>query len=407
MATAYAECKCATCGAEFTKIMYGTNRRDADSKAEWAAGYFDECDDCYKARKLREREAANTVAAQEAEAAGLPELVGSEKQVAWANTLRKKALDKARDEFTEILDAAREEDNPPESIAAAERTFERFIRLVCDAAPQASWWIDNRYSLDGLNELTEKFPSEWKAAENEDAAPTKADTESPEETALRKAAEEEMIAAPQDQTHGGVVEITVTDTAVTARYPKDDDFRDVVKRLGYAWDADRRIWCKSIGVTTGAAQERAAELGSNLLNAGFAVQIADQDTRTAAIDGRYQPEHRRWIMAYTGGDYKGWFCIHLPERGDGMYEKARAIKGSRYCKPNVAVPAKQWREALDFAELNDYRISPGAQKIIDAQQAAVITVTPAPVKAVVYRETNPADVLNSGAAAVLDDLLDE
>lgn len=403
-------CHCRTCGKDFDKILWTSGKGASQAlkeEIEWAEnGGIDECDDCREARIAREREAANTVAAQEAEEAGLPGLIGSEKQVAWANTLRKKALDKARAEFTEILGAAREEDNPPENIAAAERMFERFIRLVCAAAPKASWWIDNHYSLDGLNVFVEKFPAEWKAAESEGAAPVEADTETPEEAELRKAAEEEMITVPQDQTHGGVVEITVTDTEVSARYDKDDDFRAVVKRLGYRWDADRRIWCKSIGITTGAAQERAAELGSNLLNAGFAVQIADPETRAAAVNGDYQPEHRRWITAYFKGDYKGRLCIRLPERGDGMYEKARAIKGSRYCRPNVAVPAKRWREVLDFAELNDYRISPGAQKIIAAQKAAIITVTPAPARAAEYHEIDPAGIMDSGAD-VLADLIDD
>lgn len=37
MAKAYANCTCATCGESFERIMYGSNRRDADSKAAWAA----------------------------------------------------------------------------------------------------------------------------------------------------------------------------------------------------------------------------------------------------------------------------------------------------------------------------------------------------------------------------------
>lgn len=405
MATAYAECKCATCGAEFTKIMYGTNRRDADSKAEWAAGYFDECDDCSKARKLREMEAAT----QEAEAAGLPKLNGSEKQAAWAVTIRQKIYEKLEEEIRVKSGKIAKSEAAGKKVIRAKRTLENLSNLLAFLTDHtaAHWWIDNRDHLSPLlssGEIADRFRDDmdaWIAQSN--AAPM----ETEEEAEIRKAAEEEMVAAPQGQTHSGVVEITVTDKDVTAQYPKDEDFRAIVKRLGYAWDADRRVWNHEISVITGAAQERAAELGNNLLNAGFAIQIADPDTRQKAIEGDYQPEHRRWILIYTSGDVRNWFCVLLPERGDGMYEKAKAIKGSRYCKPDVAIPAKQWREVLDFAEMNDYRISPAAQELIDAQKAAIITVTPAPARAAKYHEIDPGDIMNNCVAEIPADLLDD
>lgn len=384
MAKATAVCTCATCGETWTVTTIRANRRDAESWEEWMAENADECPNCREARIQRERDEANAKAAASAKEAGLPELTGTEKQVAWATTLREKALVELRKLWVP--------DETPEN----KTKYEAFLAWVASAHTKASWWIDHKYmDTATINSLVKT----WMESE-----PTA--TEMPEETALREAAEAEMTVAPRERTHGGAVEITVTEAAVSAGYERDDDFRALVKGLGYQWDTDRRVWSKEISFMTGPAPERAAELGNHLLNAGFAVQIADPDTRTAAIEGRYHPEHRRWITSYTGdGPRKGWFCIRLV-CGEDMYDKVRAIRGSQYVKPNVAVPAKRWRELLDFAELYDYRLSPGTKKIIAEQEAAIITADPAGVKTAVYREHAPEDTLASGAG-VLEDLLDD
>lgn len=54
MAKAKAKCTCKTCGATFTMTKTCFNRSEADSWEEWAVGYYDECTDCWKARKSKE-----------------------------------------------------------------------------------------------------------------------------------------------------------------------------------------------------------------------------------------------------------------------------------------------------------------------------------------------------------------
>lgn len=387
MARAMANCACATCGKTFERVMYGNNRRDADGKAAWASEHFTECPDCAEKRVRAEREAENAATAKNASEAGLPQLSGSEKQIAWANTLREKTLARIR----EIC----KPDGDPEHQAS----FERFLSWLIETHDKASWWIDNRNM--GTREI-DALVKAWAASAQDAPEP-----ETPEEAALRKDAEAEMTVAPANPTHGGAVEITAAETAVLARYDRDDDFRAVVKGLGYQWDADRRAWRKAIGETTGAASERAAELGNKLLNAGFAVRIADAAIRTAAINADYAPEHLRWITLYTGdGPHKGWLCVRLV-RGDDLYDAARKIKGSQYVKPNVAVPVKRWAEALDFADCYDYRISAAAQAAVDAERASVVTVAPAAVKVKEYGERLPEDIMATSAPGVLEDLTDE
>lgn len=385
MAKATANCACETCGKTFERVMYGNNRRDADSKTEWAERTFTECPDCAEKRVREEREAKNAAAAKSATEAGLPQLSGTEKQIAWANTLREKTLARIR----EIC----KPDGNPEYQA----NFERFLSWLIETHDKASWWIDNRNmgvrEIDALVKASAQYAPE---------------PETPEEAALREDAEVEMTVAPASLTHGGVAEITVTaaETAVLARYERDDDFRTIVKGLGYKWDADRRAWAKAISQTTGAASERAAELGNKLLNAGFAVRIADAAIRTAAVNADYEPEHMRWIMLYTDGPHKGWLCVRLI-RGDDLYDAAKKIKGSQYVKPNIAVPVERWAEALDFADCYEYRISSAAQAAIDAERAAIVTVAPAAAKVKEYVERRPEDIMLTSAPGVLEDLTDD
>lgn len=83
MAKAKAVCTCKKCGKEFVKEVFGPTRKDANSKAEWAAETFDLCSDCWKA----EKEEAMMKRAEK-----LPQLEGSEKQIAWAIKIRDKFM---------------------------------------------------------------------------------------------------------------------------------------------------------------------------------------------------------------------------------------------------------------------------------------------------------------------------
>ncbi len=80
----------ANCGHEFETQLYGPNK-DRERKIEW---YERDglCPECYAAQKQEARDEENAKAAENAQVQGLPELDGSEKQIAWATTIRDKML---------------------------------------------------------------------------------------------------------------------------------------------------------------------------------------------------------------------------------------------------------------------------------------------------------------------------
>lgn len=85
---AKASFSCAQCGASIDVGGAGYNRARADSYAAYCEKRGDICRSCAQAKFAADNQAA--VAASQT--AGLPALTGSEKQVAWANTIRLQAL---------------------------------------------------------------------------------------------------------------------------------------------------------------------------------------------------------------------------------------------------------------------------------------------------------------------------
>jgi hypothetical protein len=126
-----------TCGHEVEHALFGPyeGRR---RRIEELTG--NPCPECAQAERAEATAAANAVAAKAASEAGLPELTGSEKQIAWAETIRMKAIAEAE-----------------AAIARTATTPERQEQVApllakLKAQDQARWWIDSR-SKSGIELL--------------------------------------------------------------------------------------------------------------------------------------------------------------------------------------------------------------------------------------------------------------
>lgn len=137
MAKAEIKCTCPECGATHYWSVTCHNRREADNWEQYHADDTDRlCPACYAkqqaAKRAEAREAENKAAAETAGALGLPELAGTEKQVAWATTIRQKALDEALAPHGGSL--ANLNDKGRAVLAAA----------MTKLPTEARWWIDHR-----------------------------------------------------------------------------------------------------------------------------------------------------------------------------------------------------------------------------------------------------------------------
>lgn len=95
------------------------------------------CPDCYKAKIETKHAAESAKAAEEAKQAGLPALQGSEKQIAWAESIRAKQM-------PALLKLAADLDNAPESANQdAVRIGKEIVSRAINCT-SAKDWIDAR-----------------------------------------------------------------------------------------------------------------------------------------------------------------------------------------------------------------------------------------------------------------------
>lgn len=374
MAKAMATCKCATCGCEFTKMTVKPNRREADSWETWAANYYDECDNCRQKRLAAEREEESRKAAEDARELNLPELKGSEKQVAWAERIRMEFIQSADKQIREVAEC-------PRSSRMSVSDLESFKEWILKKT-EASWWIDKRGAMWDMRQVIFLQYDYWKA---DMEASAYADPEEPK-----------TVIEPENKTSSVVCEVSAAEKEVSVRSAKDTGVIEIVKQAGYRWNGS--CWYKEITVTTGSAEDRLIEIGNKLLCSGYPVKV-DSKYHDRIVSGDYEPESKRWVIKQDGQ------IRILTGKDDGLEREARKISGaSRYGK--ITIPASAWEEIMDFVRIHDFKVSPGAQKAMDEYRASVVTVSPTKGAEAEYHEEDVKSVLDS-SRDVLEDLKDE
>lgn len=216
----------------------------------------------------------------------------------------------------------------------------------------------------------------------------------------------ENVVFPEEAISEIPVVILVTETDVKIKSEKNDTIIKLVKERGYHWDYWNKTWVKQITERTGAATERAAEIGNKLLNAGFPILIEDPQIRDKAINGIYEPEHTRWICLIAKGKHEGKLRITWAGKDDELYQKARSLPRSRWDK-GVVVEVQYYKEIEDFAELYGFRFSPGARAKIDEYKEQLRNAIR--VKPVKIDDVKPVDGLKAilqSSNGILPDLID-
>ena len=211
------------------------------------------------------------------------------------------------------------------------------------------------------------------------------------------------IIYPQNRKTNAVVEIIYKDERIEARFEKNEEFRKIVKSLGYKWDG---VWHRKINYPNGTIKDRVAELGNKLLNAGFPVNILDEEIRQKAINGDYEPEHKRWIWLRKEGEYTNWLVIKWVGKDERLYKIARKLPGSKWDN-GVVVKIEYIDEIEEFAELYGFKFSEGAKRAIKEYKDVLANIIP--VQPVQKNEENEKDGLTEilKSEGIIDDLRDD
>ena len=370
MAMAVANCKCKTCGKQFEFRARKANSREAASFEKWAEENIDECNECKEKRINAKRAEENAKAMEAAKEMGYPDLVGTEKQVAWASTIRAAVMNELREHCL----------NPKilERHPEAQIIFDG-LKDILTHHTLAGWWIENMRDENYIGIVSHLRISDMEAMKQLEAvakgetAPAKVeDQQQPKPEPKPAVVRPEAV--PENRKHSGSVDIRMADGKVVALYDKDEAFREIVKGMGFVWGNG---WVRTPSEMAGTAENIIAELGSRLLNAGFAVRFDSEELMGKAVAGDYQPMCRRWVK-YGGQDH---FTV-IWSKSDDLYKEARTLPGAKYnsASGGMDIPNRSWAALKDFAEKRGLRITMKAQKILDELAGVSQTVEPAPVK---------------------------
>lgn len=386
---------CPTCGAAETVVA--RNRAEADRTARWMRDSGRVCQAC----RQREQAARSAEIAAASQAAGLPALVGSERQIVWAESLRRQMLDEAerllpaikllrsRDYYTSLPRDERQTlsreaetlitDPNPQTEAALRQlagraltkagSADRYELLVAWLRRQdrASWWIEQRgrqadWLAEHLASEIDELAAEGQAKEIEAV--------SPEQAAAALA--EALLKPAGTPISRQIAEISYFASRLRVSFAeRNESLRQILRDLGFEWSGSR--WERRIDFRAGDPLDRQAEVAHRLLGAGFMVRLHDEEARARALEGRFAEEQQRWIRLVSQGDFSGWCLIEWP-REDDFWIPARQLAGSRGVKGHrgwVVVPPTSLLELADFAETYGFSLTRQAQSAIEAHRKAL------------------------------------
>lgn len=307
------------------------------------------CPDCYRKWLQEKREQENKESLELSKEMELPELTGTEKQVAWANTLRVQAIQKI-DEYIQELEEKAEGTQKPEIKEKRKNRLDEIYKSYSYALNNfttASFWIDKRSYMS--KELIELFKKEFN--NQKDII----------EKELPSFVKEELTIKSDNNSFDLIVELRKNGNYLEAIYPKNETFKQIVKELSFSWSSSNYCWRREIDEYNGSFDDRAAELGNLLLNAGFTVQFPTNESKEMAINATFSKEQERWIL---WNDKKQSLKIFF-ERDSKIYKYAKMLPAAEYSNLGILVKPQYFKEIFDFAECYDFSFSKKAKAILE------------------------------------------
>ena len=358
------------CGHTGTVQLFGKTA-DRERKVKWLETQI--CPACEHAEIEKRRAEEAAVAKEKAEEFGLPELEGTPKQVSWALTIRDKIIKRE-------IEALKGEERKHTAEAQQQR---QFVDWLCQQN-QARFWIDHR------NHYSQDLHYFWKQ-----------DQQEKEEEKIILGDSEDAVIAPKEKTTSTIAHIKEHVDYVEVDSEKDDSVIRCVKKCGFKW---RGTWKLEITEKTGSADDRMAEVGNLLLNAGVSISVK-KSLKDKIVTGDFKTRSYKWVDAKNGEIYITW------HRDASYYNEAKRLPGAKWVSGRgMAVKPEYFEEIQEFINLYQFSVTKKAQALLKEAEdkiKGVPHVSPATVKeSIDDNKPDLQDILKS-SRDILDDLRDD
>ena len=372
------------CGCEGYVNVIGKNR-------EWKIerAFSKMCEDCYRKKMEADRKRENEEALKRAKEMELPELEGTERQIAWAIRLRDARIEVINkifkslqeDEFNkdikESLEILFETDDSDKLLEYLSMFEEELLSNT-----KSTFFIENR--LYSIFELLENQADRIINYEN-----------IKEDEYIKNQIVKENTVEPIVIKYEGTVNIEIVGETIEAYYEYNEIFIET----------DKKFWFRKTNELTGNYIDRAAELANKLLNLGFRVSIPEKEIKEKAIKGTYERECNRWIIA---DKEKNKLKIKWYGDSENLYSISKKVYLGRWVNGAVITDISKYEKIEEFAQMYDCNISQESKKLIEQYKKESENIEKVDVVEVeeVKEKNGLEDILNSGRE-ILDDLVDE
>lgn len=331
------------------------------------------CSEC----ALIELEKENQRKAEENEKEGLPKLIGTEKQIDWAESIRYDTIKYVSDKIEGFNRMASKSKLNPEKYASKAQALSELLDDFI-SHDSASWIINHRHDLGRELSMTLLL---YMA----DPKPGTA-----------------KIYEPKETSGNGTVEIDIDERRVAFDYPKDYEFIDLMRSYGAMWVGT--TWAIGRTPEWDSLEDCAAWMANLLVSKGYSVKVRNEDVQKLIDTESFGEHYERLISAPI--KYKKKLNIN-GAKGEAkeILMKMRGAIELNFGK-TISVPVNCAAEIEEFAEIYGFKISPGSRDRIDDFLEGQREKLNPTLKEQEESSGSIKDIMNS-SMEVIDDLRDE
>lgn len=191
------------------------------------------------------------------------------------------------------------------------------------------------------------------------------------------------------------VDIVLNKQEIEILSTKNEELIKILKDSGFKWNSFKNAWVKTIKKINGDIIDRASEIGNKLLLNGFIIKCDKKEILEKATNADFEPENPRLLDYYKNG----LLVISWEGIDDYIYNQAKKIPSARWVSgAGVVVSPNFKNEILDFVELNNFRVTKQAEKILSISEEVETTTD--------IKKPKEIDKLVKEGAIVIPDLED-